>query len=127
MSVLIRDIDKEIYAKFKAKAVEQGLKIGEALTRAMVEWIKLNETTSPEEIQTKKNLFIYRAIIKDLEKSHPSKWGLIAEGKLQCIKEIREEIAQEIENRNLLGKPCYMFQIGIRAKKRTFGLGSRIR
>lgn len=127
MSVLIRGIDKEIYAKFKAKAIEQGLKIGEALTRAMTEWIKSNDTVNEVEIESKKNLFIYRTMIKDLEKLHPSKWGLISDGKLQCIKDTREEIAQEIEYRNLLGRPCFMFQIGVKVKKRTFGLGSRIK
>lgn len=127
MSVLIRDLDKEIYAKFKAKAVEQGLKIGEALTKAMIEWIKSSEATNPEEIEIKKNMFIYRTMIKDLEKSYSSKWGLISEGELQCIKDTREEIAQELENRNLVGKPCFIFQIGVKLKKRTFGLGSRIK
>jgi len=127
LSVLIREIDKEIYAKFKAKAIEQGLKIGEALTRAMIEWINSNDTIKEEEIESKKNLFIYRTMIKDLEKSFPSKWGLISDGKLQCIKDTREEIAQEIERRNLLGRPCFMFQIGVNLKKRTFGLGSRIK
>ena len=127
MSVLIRGIDKEIYAKFKAKAIEQGLKVGEALTRAMVKWIESNDTINQEEMESKKNLFIYRTMIKDLEGSYPSKWGLISDGQLQCIKDTREEIAQEIEYRNLIGKPCFMFQIGMKVKKRTFGLGSRIK
>jgi hypothetical protein len=127
LSVLIREIDKEIYAKFKAKAIEQGLKVGEALTRAMKEWIKSNETVSEEEAMSKKNLFVYRTLIKDLEKSHPSKWGLISNGELQCIKDTREELAQELEHRNLSGSPCLMFQIGVKVRKRTFGIGSRIK
>jgi hypothetical protein len=127
LSVLIREIDKEIYAKFKAKAIEQGLKVGEALTRAMKEWIKSSETVSEEEAMIKKNLFIYRTLIKDLEKLYPSKWGLISNGELQCIKDTREELAQEIEARNLIGRPCLMFQIGVKVRKRTFGIGSRIK
>ena len=127
MSVLIREIDKDIYAKFKAKAIEQGLRVGEALTRAMIEWIKSNETVSEEEAISKKNLFIYRTMIKDLEKLHPSKWGLISNGELQSIKDTREELAQEIEARNLIERPCLMFQIGVKVRKRTFGIGSRIK
>lgn len=127
MSILIRGIDKEIYAKFKAKAIEQGLKVGEALTRAMIKWIKSNDPINQEEMESQKNLIIYKTMIKDLEKSYPLKWGLIFDGQLQCIKDAREEIAQEIERRNLLGRPCFMFQIGVRVKKRTFGLGSRIK
>jgi len=127
LSVLIRDIDKEVYTKFKAKAAEQGLKIGEALTKAMEEWIKSNKGLNAVDIERKKNLATFRTIIGDLEKTHPSQWGLIAEGDLQCIKDTHEEIAQELKNRNLVGKPCYIFQIGRRIKKRTFGLGSRIK
>lgn len=93
----------------------------------MIEWIKSNEPTNREEKESKVNLFVYRTMIKDLEKSHPSKWGLISNGDLQCIKDTREEIAREIDERNLLGIPCLMFQIGVKMKKRTFGIGSRIK
>lgn len=127
MAIIIRDVNKEIYAKFKAKAAEYGLKIGEALTKAMESWMNLNNTLTDEEFERRKNLATYRSVIRDLEKSYPQKWGLISNGDLQCIKNTHEEIVEEIKSRNLIGKPCYIFQIGRRIVKRTFGMGSRIK
>ncbi|MBS7654969.1 hypothetical protein KEJ50_00465 [Candidatus Bathyarchaeota archaeon] len=40
MNITIRKVNEAIFKKFKAKAVEEGMKIGEALTQAMVLWIK---------------------------------------------------------------------------------------
>jgi len=127
MSILIRGIDKEIYAKFKAKAAEFGLKIGEALTKAMETWINLNNQLTSEEIERKRNIATFRSIIKDLEKTYPHKWGLISQGDLLCIKDTYDEIIAEIRARNLLGTPSYIFQIGRKIKKRTFGFGSRVK
>ncbi|MHA1145900.1 MAG: hypothetical protein ACTSRW_14255 [Candidatus Helarchaeota archaeon] len=125
MSILIRGIDKETYAKFKAKAMEHGLKVGEALTLAIKDWIDAKNQSTAEENERKKNLTTYRSIIRDLEKSHFQKWGLISNGDLQTIRDTREEIIEDIKSRNLVGKPCYIFQIGKKMRKRTFGLGSR--
>ena len=40
MNITIRDLDESVYRQFKAKAVEEGLKIGEAVTQAMELWIR---------------------------------------------------------------------------------------
>ena len=40
MNITIRDLDESVYRRFKAKAVEEGLKIGEAMTQAMELWIR---------------------------------------------------------------------------------------
>lgn len=40
MNVTIRGLDEAVYKRFKAKAIEEGMKIGEALTQAMEMWIK---------------------------------------------------------------------------------------
>ncbi|MGC8849001.1 MAG: hypothetical protein ACP5QI_00810 [Candidatus Bathyarchaeia archaeon] len=40
MNITIRKVDEVVFKKFKAKAVEEGMKIGEALTQAMKLWIK---------------------------------------------------------------------------------------
>jgi len=39
MNVIIRDLDEAVYKKFKAKAMEEDMKLGEALTEAMNMWI----------------------------------------------------------------------------------------
>ena len=80
-----------------------------------------------EAIERRKNLVTYRFVIRDLEKGYLQKWGLISNGDLQCIKDTHEEIVEEIKSRNFIGKPCYIFQIGRKVIKRTFGMGSRIK
>jgi len=39
-NLTVRDLDERIFRRFKAKAVEEGMKLGEALTQAMEMWIK---------------------------------------------------------------------------------------
>ncbi len=40
MNVTIRGVDEVVFRRFKAKAVEEGMKLGEALTQAMALWIR---------------------------------------------------------------------------------------
>ncbi len=40
MNVTVRDLDETVYRRFKARAVEEGMKLGEALTQAMEMWVK---------------------------------------------------------------------------------------
>jgi len=40
----VRDVDKDAWRKFKAKTAEEGLKTGDAITRAMKLWIKEKES-----------------------------------------------------------------------------------
>jgi len=40
MNLTIRSLNDSVFKKFKAKAVEEGMKLGEALTQAMELWIK---------------------------------------------------------------------------------------
>lgn len=58
----IRGIEEEIYMKFREKALQEKMKIGEALTLAMKEWLK------KEKIRKKSNP-------KNLLKIKPFDWG----------------------------------------------------
>jgi hypothetical protein len=40
MNITIRNISRELYQEFKAEATRRGLKIGEAVTLAMKEFVK---------------------------------------------------------------------------------------
>ena len=40
MNLTIRGLNESVFRKFKAKAVEEGMKLGEALTQAMDIWIR---------------------------------------------------------------------------------------
>jgi len=47
MNLTIRSLNESVFRKFKARAVEEGMKLGEALTQAMHIWIK-QSTNKPE-------------------------------------------------------------------------------
>ncbi|MBS7614038.1 hypothetical protein KEJ48_07380 [Candidatus Bathyarchaeota archaeon] len=40
VNITIRGIDESVFKRFKAKAVEEGMKLGEAVTQAMEMWIR---------------------------------------------------------------------------------------
>jgi hypothetical protein len=40
MNITIRDLNESVFRRFKAKAVEEGTKLGEALTQAMDMWTR---------------------------------------------------------------------------------------
>ena len=48
-NIAVREIDKEVFRKFKAKTVEDDMKLGEALTLAMNFWLmKKNKRVNPK-------------------------------------------------------------------------------
>ena len=51
MNITIRDVDENIFRRFKAEAVKEGIQLGRALTRAMKFWLKRKTQVKP-----KKNL-----------------------------------------------------------------------
>lgn len=44
VNITVRGLDEAVFRRFKAKAVEEGMKLGEALTQAMEMWIKQKST-----------------------------------------------------------------------------------
>lgn len=40
MNITVRGLDELVFKRFKAKAIEEDMKLGEALTQAMKLWIK---------------------------------------------------------------------------------------
>ncbi|MBS7635655.1 hypothetical protein KEJ34_09320 [Candidatus Bathyarchaeota archaeon] len=44
VNITIRGLNEEVFRRFKAKAVEEGMKLGEAFTQAMEMWIRQRET-----------------------------------------------------------------------------------
>ena len=41
--IAVRDVDVEVYRKFRARAIQERLKLGKALTHAMREWAERNK------------------------------------------------------------------------------------
>lgn len=38
--IAVRDVDEEVFRRFRAKVIEERMKLGRALTLAMGEWLK---------------------------------------------------------------------------------------
>lgn len=46
MNITIRGLDEAVFKRFKAKAVEEGMKLGEAVTQAMQMWVSRKRARS---------------------------------------------------------------------------------
>lgn len=125
-NILIRDVDPLVYAKFKAKAAESGLKLGEAFTRALIDWIERQNTLKEKDYQRTLNLVAYRRLKKTLDEKFQGKWVLIARGELLETGDSLEPILSKMKQNNLLSEQCYVFQVGRQFSQRSFGFGRRI-
>jgi hypothetical protein len=48
MNITIRGLQESIFRRFKAKAVEDDMKLGDALSLAMEAWLKRGRTQAPK-------------------------------------------------------------------------------
>lgn len=64
--VAVRDLDEETFRKFRAIAIEEKMKTGEALTMAMKRWIREKEAEKPK--PDARNLLKISGIIKTKKK-----------------------------------------------------------
>lgn len=62
----VRDVDKEVFKKFRAMSVEKRMKLGEALTKAMIYWLAKER----EKIRNKRLKGVY-----SLLEVKPFNWG----------------------------------------------------
>ncbi|TFG05174.1 MAG: hypothetical protein EU536_02705 [Promethearchaeota archaeon] len=116
MSVLIKDVDKELYAQFKAAAVMRGLRLNEALCKAMEYWIKLEQTKDKIDEERMLNNTTYRRLIPQLLKDHEGDWIVISKGELIGIFKNQLEAIKSVKTHNLLDR-CNLVS-PITAKKR---------
>lgn len=66
--LVVRDVDKSVYRKFRQRVLEKGLKLGTALAMAMESWVEKGEG---EDIDPR-NLLKMSGIIKTKK---PVKWS----------------------------------------------------
>lgn len=103
MSVLIKDIDKELYARFKAEAALHGIKLGEALTLAMRSWLQIQKNGNIEDGDRIQNNATYRRLLPSLLEKHQGKWIIIHDSRLVGIFENRETALDETKKLKLTG------------------------
>ncbi|MCK4847874.1 MAG: hypothetical protein KAT16_02490 [Candidatus Heimdallarchaeota archaeon] len=125
MPLVIKDADKEVYARFKAKAALKSLKIGEAITEAMKIWIEEeNPLNSPKALQEKNNI-TYRRMINDLRKNNMNSWAAITDGDLLGIFADKKSALEAIYSKK--NKINLIFQITEENPTRIVRLGIRKR
>ena len=125
-NVLIRDVDTDTYTKFKAKAAQEGLKLGEAITKAMKDWMEKKKPFSEKDKQRQLNLLTYRRLKDTLRKEYDGMWVLIGRGEFLTSGDTLDPILSKIKTLNLEGEHCFVFQVGKEVKRRTFGFGRRV-
>ncbi len=70
MDTTIRNIDPIVYKKLKTKAAEEGISIGEAVTRAITEWLGLTKKKKRSIIDIEPEHFgyQYRNLSEEIDK-----------------------------------------------------------
>ncbi|MHA2252676.1 MAG: hypothetical protein ACXAD7_20095 [Candidatus Kariarchaeaceae archaeon] len=124
MSVLIKDVDKELYRKFKAKAVMRGIKVGTALSLAIEKWLQDVDVSSDEEIIRIRNNETFNNLLPKLLRDHDKDWVVISEGEQLGVFKSQKEAFEAMESNNLYGKVNIVAQI-TGTKKRVVRLGVR--
>lgn len=126
MSVLIKDIDKVLYAKFKASAALQGLRLNDALCEAMKCWIENKIPRNEVETDRIRNNATFRRLTPDLLPDHENEWVVISNGELIGIFPDRMVAIKKIEELNLIDKVNLVSPLTKARRKVTMGFGRKI-
>lgn len=120
-SVLIKDVDKQLYSQFKAEAALRGIKIGDALQLAMKKWLDDQKSNTEIESQRIKNNALFRQLLPDLLDEHQGKWVLISDGQLYGVYPTKPEAMEAIKENQLTSS--HNLVSPITDEKRTVRLG----
>ncbi|MHA1652336.1 MAG: hypothetical protein ACTSYB_19295 [Candidatus Helarchaeota archaeon] len=127
MSVLIKDVDKELYARFKAAAAMRGIRLNEALCKAMEYWLKMEETKSQDDYDRIINNATYRRLFPELIKEHEDEWIVISKGKVIGLFKTRIEAIKAIKANNLIHTCNLVTPITRKKRKVTLGFGRKLK
>ncbi len=127
MSVLIKDVDKELYAQFKAAAAMRGLRLSEALCKAMKYWIEMEKATDEDDTERMINNAVYRRLIPQLIEDHEGDWVVISKGELVGIFKSRSEAIMAIKTNNLVQNCNIVAPITKKQRRVTLGFGRKIK
>lgn len=121
MPVLIKKVDQELYTKFKARAIERGLKIDEAFNEAIAIWLRSSRDKTPRERIQERNDLAYKLLKSTIEKEYFNKWVAIVDGQLAATAETRENLFETLSKIKTSEDPALVFQVGGSQKRRTLG------
>lgn len=116
MSILIRDVNKELYTKIKAYAISRGIKVGQVMDEAMNDWLNKQEGINKDE-EMIKNEVAFNQIQSTLERDHQGKWALICNGSLITIQNTLQNLIREKNRKGLNDIPSLTVHIGKKPRK----------
>lgn len=116
MSIIIRDVDRDVYNNLKALAISRGLKVGQALEEAMQDWVAKQSgvVRNEEDIA---NDVAYQKLKPTLIRDHSGKWILIANGELQTVADSLTDLINAKKDLGLAGTRSLVFQAGRKPRK----------
>lgn len=126
MSVLIKDIDKELYAKFKASAALHGLRLNDALGEALKCWIQNNTPQDAVEIERMRNNATFRRVMRDLLPEHENEWVVISNGEMIDIFKDRLSAIKAIDELHLIEKTNLVSPLTKSKRTITLGFGRKL-
>ena len=127
VAILIKGVDPKLYAMFKAKAIGNGLKIGEAFEKAIKIWLSEKEPLNERDVQQEHNWRHYRQIKATIKKENKGKWLSITDGEIEFLCENNKDLLEEIKRSNRIDKVRLVINIGKEPYKRTLGFRRIIR
>lgn len=101
MSILIKDVDKTLYSRFKSQAVLRGIKVGEALSLAMEKWLEDTANENEEEMERVRNNATFRRLFPELIDEHEGKWIVISQGRMIGLYGTMIEAAHEYSDQGV--------------------------
>ena len=113
--IFIRDLDDEIYAKFKAEAAKRGLKLAEAFSLAINAWLGNTPEAKPFDSRMHEkmlNELTYRKMKRDFLRLYPSKYVVIARGVFQGAFDSLDEAWEWIQHHTEEGEAALVQKIG---------------
>jgi len=127
MSVLIKDVDKELYARFKAAAAMRGLRLNEAFSKAMKHWLESEKVSDRDDSDRMMNNAAYRRLFPQFIKDHEGEWVVISKGELIGIFKDRQEAIKAIKTNNLMDSCNIVSPIIKKQRKVTLGFGRKLK
>lgn len=126
LSVLIKDIDRELYAKFKAAAAMRGLRLNDALCHAIKKWIEEETPKTQRDRDRLQNNATFRRLIPSLIEHNEGDWVVISEGELIGIYPDRKKAIEAVRSNNLRDSCNIVSPITKKKRKVTLGFGRKL-
>ena len=99
MDVIIRNVPSKAYREFKSRAAKTGLRLGEALKRAMEEWT--GDMEGSETLAHDPNDLAFRRMRATLERKYRGKYVALSSGQLVAVADSLEALGAVLRRKKI--------------------------